>query len=185
MNKGYSILLFFILIGFSKCSTKRLIIDAKQTCFIAVNHIEKINVFNKKKVYEKNNFTLVSQGWKGRDVPRFINTFIFVSKKDTMKLTCLSCNEQRNYYLKDLKFKEGIYDLIFPHEIIWIKGSDLPTNTSIQNIYFKRIFHNTPNQNSYSNSIENVYFKDLYFQVIDFSDKENIELKPISNEKEF
>lgn len=170
-----------IVILLSNCSTIFPTIDARGKSFITYNNIENMQLLVRGEKYKKKNFFLVTQQWIGVDYPRIKKELGFVKNKDTMKLYCF-CRELNNYYLKDLKFKKGEYFVNLPKKINWVKGSDIPTDKSFQNIQFKRTYHINPIQRT--SSIEDLYFKDMYFQVIDFSDTLNVKLKNI-DEKEF
>ena len=179
INIYFWLIVYIIL--FVSCITQQISIDAKRKSFIIYKTTDNLKIHTSKIEYIGNNFHLSSRGWKGVDIPIIKSKFEFTKQKDTMKLFCF-CRELNNYYFKDLKFKKGEYFINLPYEINWIKGLEIKTNRSFQNIKFKRTY--LVNHTKKTSSIEDLFFEDLFFQIIDFSDTKNIKLEPV-NEEEF
>ena len=107
--------------------------------------------------------------------------FSFVQKNDTMTV-CAYLPPYRNYYIKNLEFKNGTYFLNIQHdyaELEKVTGCNIKTPKYLQNILFKDYVKNIyPTSTKY----EDKYFKYLKFIVIDFIDV-NVKLESIKKEE--
>ncbi|ELY2018409.1 hypothetical protein SL053_002334 [Flavobacterium psychrophilum] len=104
-----------------------------------------------------------------------------------MNVKC-KCGQERNHFLKNLKFQKGNFELSFDSQkryneqtkkyesqINYTLGNQIKTSKKIQNILFK---------NSYvwweiNGKSKDIYFKDLKFIVIDLKDSINVKIKKI------
>lgn len=99
--------------------------------------------------------------------------FYFYNNQTKMKIDC-KCRMGENYYLKNLKIKDGKYKLTYKKGTR-IKGNQIKVSDSIQNVIFKNI-----RLNQFKNP-EDIYFKNLEFTVIDLSDTLNVKLEKVNN----
>ena len=98
--------------------------------------------------------------------------FTFFDDGKRMKIKC-ECGRNKNYYIKNLKVKEGKYELTY-NRTIKTEGDKINVSDSIQNTLFKNIkpnIHTKP---------KNIYFKDLEFVVLDLADTLNVKLKKVN-----
>ena len=119
------------------------------------------------------------------------NKYVFIHKKDTMKATFF-CRQNINYYIKNLKFKKGEYQLkfTFPRKYNsktkkyelhkkYAFGNEVKTSKEVQSALFKNADYEQLRTPKY----KDLYFKDMKFIVIDLKDTLNVKFKKIENEK--
>lgn len=102
-----------------------------------------------------------------------------------MSIKC-KCGQERNYFLKNLKFQKGKFNLSFDFskkyneqatkyqsQVNYILGNQIKTHKELQSILFR---------NSYvwgedNSEFKDIYFKDLKFIAIDSQDSTYVKLK--------
>jgi len=94
--------------------------------------------------------------------------FSFFDGEKNMEIEC-KCDMNHNYFIKNLKIKEGNYVLNLKKRTK-IKGDKIKVSDSLQNILFKNI------QPRIGAPVENIYFKDLEFTILDLSDTLSVKL---------
>ena len=152
-------------------------IDTKDTYDVILADIKKgsilsipfgLDVFNEKTHF----FDLSLQSIPSRGILLTDKNFHFYNEKDDMKIKC-KCRKNKNYYIKNLKVKEGKYTLTY-NKTIKIKGDKINVSDSIQNTLFKNMRLNQ------FKDLEDIYFKDLEFVVLDLADTLNVKLKKVN-----
>lgn len=140
-----------------------------------------IEASENKEIFNKNNISIITQEWKTIGSKYYQKKYTFIQQKDTMTIHC-NCGQERNYYFKNLPFKNGNYNVSFDFpkkynketktyekDIKYIYGSGIIAVKEIQNILFK---------NAYISSNErtkrDLYFKDLKFIEVDVQDTTNV-----------
>lgn len=117
-------------------------------------------------------FDLSIQSIPSRDLLLTNKHFHFFNGEKHMKIEC-KCKMRQNYYLKNVKIKEGNYKLTYNRRAR-IKGEQMKVSDSIQNLLFKNI------RVSESSNPKNIYFKNLEFTILDLSDTLNVKLEKVN-----
>ncbi|AZA98650.1 hypothetical protein EG359_03065 [Chryseobacterium joostei] len=138
-----------------------------------------------KEIFNNKNISVVTQEWKPMGSKYYQKKYTFIQQKDTMNIYC-KCGQEKNYYIKNLEFKRGNYNLNFElpkdnkenkaseKDIKYIAGSEIINVKEMQKTFFK---------NTYSPSNEptkrDLYFSDLKFIEIDVKNTANVYLQEI------
>lgn len=131
-----------------------------------------------KEIFNNKNISIITQNWKPMGSRYYQKKYTFIQQKDTMNIYC-KCGQEKNYYIKNLEFKRGNYNLSFDNKasengIKYITGSDIITMKEIQ----KTLFRNTYVPSNETTK-RNLYFSDLKFIKIDIKDTANVYLQEI------
>ena len=161
----------------NSCNAQKDIFDVKYSD-VAIHEINQDSItpsFYKKKI---NN--LYVKVIKQIDFPlmKDWSFYSFIKNNDTMRVRYKSYKINDEYYLKDIKFKKGYYEIKFKKEPVKIEGKYINSNKRIGNIIFKNYVNKEVLKEHYDYS--DIKFKNMKFKFIDFSDTLNVKLIPIS-----
>ncbi|MEG0928935.1 hypothetical protein [Chryseobacterium sp.] len=131
-----------------------------------------------KEIFNNKNISIITQNWKPMGSRYYQKKYTFIQQKDTMNIYC-KCGQEKNYYIKNLEFKRGNYNLSFDNKasqdgIKYITGSDIITMKEMQKTLFKNTY--VPSNET---TKRNLYFSDLKFIEIDVKDTANVYLQEI------
>ena len=138
-----------------------------------------------KEIFNNKNISVVTQEWKPMGSKYYQKKYTFIQKKDTMNIYC-KCGQEKNYYIKNLEFKRGNYNLNFnlpknnkenkasEKDIKYIVGSEIVNVKEMQKAFFKNTYspYNEPTK-------RDLYFSDLKFIEIDVKNTANVYLQEI------
>lgn len=172
-------MVFIILIIVNSCNTQKDIFDIKYSN-VAILEINKDSF--KPFIYTKKINNLYVEVIKQIDFPlmKDWSFYFFTKNNDTMRVRYKSYKINDEYYLKDLKFKNGYYEIKFKKEPLKIEGKYIISNKRIRNIIFKNYIYRGVAKEKYNYS--DIKLEDMKFKLIDFSDILNVKLIPISKE---
>lgn len=128
-----------------------------------------------KEIFNKDKLIIILQNWTGDGMMKTSDKkYVFTNNIDTMNIIC-KCNQLKNSYIKNLKFKKGNFKLnIFLSKKI-VYGNEIKTAKEVQNFLFKKTYVSTENTNE-----QNKYFKDLEFTIIDLNNTSSVRLKKLN-----
>ncbi|WP_106915684.1 hypothetical protein [Chryseobacterium aurantiacum] len=131
-----------------------------------------------KEIFNNKNISIITQNWKPMGSRYYQKKYTFIQQKDTMNIYC-KCGQEKNYYIKNLEFKRGNYNLSFDNKesqngIKYITGSDIITMKEMQKTLFKNTY--VPSNET---TKRNLYFSDLKFIEINVKDTANVYLQEI------
>jgi hypothetical protein len=178
--ENYLYLLIYLCLY--SCKAQNIIVESKSNDILIFNFKEDdihllLDKFNTP-LYHNNKLIIFKQRWRGYGTAYIKKYYYFLyKKKDTMHIEC-NCGQERNYYFKNLEFKEGYYKLRLeelPEENIL--GSRIKTPIEVQSIFFKNTYvpPDEPTQ-------RDIYFKNLEFIEVDLKDTINVKIKKVGKE---
>lgn len=179
----YSLVIIMLLILVA-CKSEQLIMDAQHENVFGTQFTDSNPVQLYVPNFKNKSVIITTHSQSGFMTYRLKLTTNFSKEKDTMTLLCF-CEENHNFFVKNVEFKKGTYFIkptngstrIIKNSTIPIQlGSQINTPEAIQNMLFKGVF-------KIGQGTNDIQFKDIEFKVLDLADTNKVKLVPMIKEE--
>lgn len=167
-----------LLLAILPCRAQDTIIDLKSKDIHIFNFSNKSvslrNTHGVCELFNKDGLICLTQEWFPYGSDYINKTYSFVQEADTMNIHVNFGQEAYFFYLYNIEFKKGDYELTM-HD--WskedlIRGKDICTNHYCVNILFERVYGQI--QTNSESKFNDIYFNDINFYGIDVLDEEKV-----------